>query len=732
MPQRDKPAQKVPKKKLFGFLSVLSFGVFGFLMFALPLKTRSYVRPAPHSAFFAGGVFACAAALSGAAYAQTPAAKLPPVDMTRTNRTFDIFVGQNKTGPYTLGWNRLHITIEDKALVTVNGNTLPPIAYQIDAEKGMITFTNELKAAQVVRVAYSYDVASAVRNANPSAAPLSVPLLQLGGAAVQVTALPEGSGKKGADSRPLVWSLSKKAHLLGGGLSSDVHYSGETGAAWKLGYASGNDKNGITAKFEQAGREFAQSAGKAFGVTAPAQTWEAGGRLRPTGWAGLQINHKELRDLALQKGGQGTNNDTLGLTLGTGAKNAPALSLVRTQDETLPGSDAIKDSTTVTTEKIDFVSGVGGMKGGEVPAQIAAKLTQTDADAAGKNADTRAQEIAVSVSGQTPDKKAQASVAVTDTNKLTATTTEDKQNILVKVSPVPNVTLSAEQKAQSTGPSDTVLTTAQTALTDAREKGDAKAETKAEDALKKLVTTETVVKVAQAEVVPLPNTKISGSVQTITTEKTSDPDAVKSAATDVSAQIGVGKAVEIAGGFTNRSASATGNAKNDVTASLNTTRARLALRPFGPTLTLSGGYTINPTGADNRIFDGDKQEFGLDAKVGALTLGSRYALTSVSFLGDDGETGDEAQYGEVSLTLGLRFSRTTKLSGNYKDALLYGGADQTPFGGVPRIGRAYGLDVTHAVGSGVSFSMGGAVVRDPAAGSKTQNIKGEAKLGVKF
>ena len=701
-------------------------------MFIPKSKTVSALRPLPRALVDTlSGALLCVA-LGGAAYAQTPA-PLPPVDMTRTTRTFDIFAGQNKTGPYTLGWNKLHITMDDKALVIVDGNTLPAIAYQIDAEKGTIVFTNALKADQVVRVAYSYNALAAQRNASPSASPLSVPLMQIGGAAASVTALPAGSGKNGADSRPLVWNLSKKAGFLGGGLTSDVHYSGETGAAYKLGFDKGNDKNGLTAKFERAGREFAGTAGKAFGVASPAQTWEAGGRLRPTGWMGLQFNRREVRDLSLGKSGQGNNNETLGFNFGSGVKNAPTLSLVRVQEERLPGSDAkVSESTTVTTDKVDFATGVGGMKGNNSAAQIAAKLTQTANDAPSTNADTKAQEIALSVSGQTPDKKANASVAVVDSSKLTATTTEDKQNILVKISPMPNVTLSAEQKSQTNGPSDTVIGTAQAAVASAREKGDDKAEAKAEDALKKLATTDTVVKTAQAEVVPIANTKISGSVQTITTEKTDNPDAVKSAATDVSAQIGTGKAVEIAGGFTNRSASLSGNGKNDALASLNTTRARVALRPFGPSLTLSGGYTVNPTGSDNRIFDGEKQEFGVDAKVGALSLGTRYALTTVSFLDKDGESDDEAQYGEVSLTLGLRFSRYTKLSGNYKDALLYGGASDTPFGGVPRTGRAYGLGLTHEVGSGLSFSMGGSVARDPNVGSKQQNIKGEAKLGVKF
>ena len=675
------------------------------------------------AAFFIGGPSACA---------QTPAAKPPPVDTTRYSRTFDIFAGQNKTGPYTLGWSGLHISFDDKPVVIVDGNTVPTIAYDIDAVKGTITFVSELKATQVARVAYGYNPAASVRNTNPASSPLSVSLLQMGSTALQVTALPAGSG---TDSRPLVWSLSKKMGLMGGGLSSDVHYSGSTGTAWKMGYDRGTDQNGITANFEQAGRDFATKAGKAFNVTAPAQTWEAGGRLRPANWMGLQIKRRELRDLALQKSGVGTNNETLGLVLGGNAKNVPSLSLVRTEDEALPGNAAkITDSTTTTTDKIDFAGTIGGAAGNDSAAKIAAKLTQTELNAPGQTSDTKADEIAVSLSAQTPDKKGQASLAIGNANNTTATTSEDKKNIVVKISPAPLLTLSAEQKAQKNGPSDALVDAAQTALSDARAKGDTKAEASAEAAVKKLApVSEVIVQTAQAELTPLPNTKITGSIQTTKSEKTDTPDAVKFASSDLSAQIGTGKAVEITGGFTNRSATSTGDEKADAIATLNTTRARLALRPFGPALILSGGYTINPLGKDNATLGGERQEYNVDAKIGALTLGSGYALTTVSNFGPlAGTSDDEAQYGEVSLTLGLRFSRYTKLSGSYKDALLYGGADERPLSALPRSARSYGLGLTHQVGSGLSFTMGGTVARDPAQAGKPADIKGEAKLGVKF
>ena len=733
------------------------------------------VQKRPHLALSGLALLAVTSA-APVARAQTPPAK-PVIDTTQYTRAFDIFAGQNKTGPYMLGWNAVHVALDDKPTVVVNGTTLPQIAYQIDAAKGTIVFTNPLKSDQVARVAYSYNPAASQRNTNPATVPLSVNVLQFGGTDFKVTALPASSGGTSLESRPLVWSLSKKTGLLGGGLTSDINYSGQTGAAFKMGYAQGNDKNGVTANFAQTGREFAENAGKAFNAASAGQTWDATGKIRPANWLGLTVARRELRDMSWNKGGVGTNNQTYNLFLG-GDKRMPTLNVSRVEDTSLPGDLAkVSDSTTTTTDKIDFSGAVGGIKGGDSVAKVTANLTQAATDAPATAGDTKAEQIAVAVSAQTPDKKGTASLAVTDVNKTTATTSEDKQNIAVKIAPAPLISVSAEQKTQINGPSDTIINTAQAAIDAARAKGDDKAQTKAEAALKKLTNTEVTVQSAQAEikplpntkltgsvqttkteavgaaggesggptssvtvqsaqaeVAPLPNTKIAGSVQTIKTETSSDPDAVKSSVTELSAQIGTGKAFEIAGGITNRSATSTGNETADVMASLNTSRARLALRPFGPAITLTGGYTVNPLDKNNQILNGQRKEFGLDTKIGALSLGSGYALTRVSPVFSDAPDADNSsgEYGEVSLTLGLRFSRYTQLTGNYKDALMYGNADARPLAGLPRAGRAYGLGLTHQVGSGVSFMMGGTVARDPALTGKPADIKGEAKLGLKF
>ncbi len=732
------------------------------------------VQKRPHLALSGLAVLAVGSAVS-VARAQPPPAK-PVIDTTQYQRAFDIFAGQNKTGPYTLGWNAVHVALDDKPTVVVNGTTLPQIAYEIDSAKGTIVFSNPLKSDQVARVAYSYNPAASQRNTNPATVPLSVNVLQFGGTDFKVTALPSSSGGTDLVSRPLVWSLSKKTGLLGGGLTSDINYSGQTGAAFKMGYAQGNDKNGVTANFAQTGREFAENAGKAFNAASAGQTWDASGKIRPANWMGLTIARRELRDMSWNKGGVGTNNQAYNLFLG-GDKRIPTLNVSRVEESSLPGSQAkITDSTTTTTDKIDFAGAVGGIKGGDSVAKVTANLAQAATDAPATAGDTKADQLAVSVSAQTPDKKGTASLAVADANKTTATTNEDKQNIAVKIAPAPLISVSAEQKTQINGPSNTVINTAQAAVDAARAKGDDKAQTDAEAALKKLTNTEVTtqsaqaeikplpntkltgsvqttkteavgaaggdggpkssvtVQSAQAELAPLPNTKIAGSVQTIKTEKSDDPDAVKSSVTELSAQIGTGKAFEIAGGITNRSATSTGNETADAMATLNTSRARLALRPFGPAVILTGGYTVNPLDKNNQILNGQRKEFGLDTKIGALSLGSGYALTRVSPLFNDDPDADTSsgEYGEVSLTLGLRFSRYTQLTGNYKDALMYGNADARPLAGLPRASRAYGLGLTHQVGSGVSFMMGGTVARDPALTGKPADIKGEAKLGLKF
>ena len=173
---------------------------------------------------------------------------------------------------------------------------------------------------------------------------------------------------------------------------------------------------------------------------------------------------------------------------------------------------------------------------------------------------------------------------------------------------------------------------------------------------------------------------------------------------------------QIAQVVVSRAGSATG------TATLDTTDTRLSLRPVRG-LTLSGALVNNPE-KDGRITEATRQEMGLSARLGSMELGSGYALTEAA--ADNG-----LQTGEFSVTLGLRLSRYTLLSGEYKDGLFWGGVDGAA--DAARGLRVYTFGLTHDLGTAFNFSLGGKMAQDKTPGAELpDDYKAEAKLGIKF
>ena len=600
---------------------------------------------------------------------------LPPGTYAPTLRTFDLLTGQNKTGPYTLAWNNLQVSLQNKVIVEVNGTRLPDDGYTLDAAKGTITFNAPLKADTMARVTYTYDGQKSRRNADFTSAPVTVPLLHVGETSFAVTALPTGADTNG-ETR-LVYGVDKKMRLSGGTISSQALFS-PGGAATKIGYALGNDRNGLDAQFGRTERDFASRVGKGVGLADPLQTYKVGGRYRPMTWLGATIAQSEQRDL-LGKSGVRRDN-TYGMTLG-GVGATPTLGYTRSASEIAAVRGAGESAT--TQEKIEFAARLG-------TTAIKATNLRAVTDAPDKKADTTATETNVSVAAIAPDKTAQATIAITDTSKETATSVEDKQSVAVKFQPSPALVLGAEQKEQTTTPLKP-------------DGSEGKAQT---------VTTQT----ASAELNPLAGAKLTGAVS-----ETDTGDA-KIAATDLNAQVGVGAHLELAGGHTNRSTNTTG------ATTLDTTRARFALRPVS-FFTVTGGYTLNPE-KDGQVIPAMREELGFKAKFGRLDVGTGYSLTTLNGLAA-GDASDP-QYGEVSLTMGLRVSRFTTLSGQYKDGLLWGGADTLTNAVAPRSSRLYGVGLTHSIGSAFNFTMNGTRTDDRTQTGKTPDFKAEAKMGLKF
>jgi hypothetical protein len=608
-----------------------------------------------------------------------------PTNIASLPTASDLFAGQDKPGPYALTWKKLPPKETFKLTVVVDGKTLHESKYSWDTDKGTITFTELLKPASMAHIVYSYDPASSERNASPASAPVTVPLLRAGSTQLQITALPGGIGKSDIDTK-LVWGLSgNPMNALGGRITTKAMFApdaktedGGGAGLWdrsglSVGYKMGSDVSGLEASFARAGKEFAPTVGKTFQMgDQAAQTRSLAARYAFAPW--MRAEWKQTgTDLLAENAGE-SDLEVMSFRLG-GVSNLPTLNLIRTEDEKTDGKGVTNSKT---TDRLELSAKIGPQVSLNGTAQ------QWETESAGKTGE-KSTEMSLQLQAQSSDKSQAASVAVTGLSKEAGATEQDKSGVALTLKASPSVTITAEQKKEA------VTTTAKDGDT----------------------TVSKEMNSAQAKIALAPGASVSGGVVVKSSDDTKTQSEVQ--ATTVTAKLGEGKAVEVAQLVVNRNGTAAGSA------TLDTTDTRVALR-FIPGLTLSGALVNNPE-KDGNITAATRQEMGLMAKLGALQLGSGYALTELA-------AKEGLQTGEFSLSLGLRFNRYTNLSGEYKDGLFWGDVD----GAAPtaRGLRVYTLGLTHELGSSLNFSLGGMMQQDKTPGGTPQDYKAEAKFGVKF
>ena len=346
----------------------------------------------------------------------------------------------------------------------------------------------------------------------------------------------------------------------------------------------------------------------------------------------------------------------------------PAVNVSRLTDEK---TDVAGAKVAVETQKAD-VSGKLGTAG------VSAATTQVNTTTPDPKTTGTAQETTVAVSG---NGKSGATFAITGGSSQTGASSEQKQGLSVKIKPTPTLAVTAEQKDQL------ILPTAGTART---------------------VSTQG----ATAELKPGSGTVLTGAW------KTGVDGDKEFSTTEYGAQLGREKsALQFNGGMVTRS-----NGLGGLSA-LDSSRATLKLRA-APGLTLSTNYLQNPE-EKGVISAFTRREFGLEARTGGLELGGAYSATELNELSPEQlrKQAGAMEYGEYTLSVGLRFGTATKLTTTVKDSF---------YAGIDKGQRVVGLGFTQNAGDAFMTLSGTMTMNRASAGALRHDYKAEAKVGVKF
>lgn len=361
--------------------------------------------------------------------------------------------------------------------------------------------------------------------------------------------------------------------------------------------------------------------------------------------------------------------------------------VVETQkvDVKLPGgvnlSRLTDEKTDPTGAKVEVETQKADVTGKLGKGAITASTAQVNTTTPDPNTTGTSKETTVALTGNGAAKGTGATIAVTGGGSQTGAGTEQKQGVSLKVQPTPTLAIGAEQKDQIVTP---------------------------EAGTPKLISTQG----ASAELRPMAGTLFTGAW------RTSLDGANESSITEYAAQFGKDRtALQFNGGMVNRASMAGG------LAALDSARANIKLRP-APGLLLTTNYLQNPE-EKGVITPMTRREFGLQAKAGSLELGGAYTATEYTELTPQ-QLRDQAgamEYGEYTLSVGLRFGQTGKFTTEVKDSF---------FAGAPKGMRSVGMGFSHSAGTAFLSLTGTMVTNRAIVGNGRNDVRAEAKLGIKF
>jgi hypothetical protein len=591
--------------------------------------------------------------------------------------TFDIFVGNGKPGPYTLSWNHLTISRDEPVRVVVDGETLKPNEFSVDAKKGIISFTKPVKSTSVVRVSYFYNPRVSKRNSAVATAPMTVPLLRFGGSDVKVLALPKADGENTGFSAPLAFSTARNGSIGGGRMTSQFNYAGKDALAMQLGFNRGNAQNGIDASFYRADKKLVERFGGSLGYNDHARRYHLNARLTPANWFAASFVSNDNNDL--KKDVQSQQN-VLSFRLG-GVGTAPTLAFSRVESISEAQNNG---ENSVTTDKVDLNARL------TPSTSLAVTGARTIHDVKAERGDVNVEGGTITVTTASKDNVSNGTLSLNGETKTSAGAIEQVNGVTLRLQAAPTLVISASRRSQTVTPLNPDGTPG--------------------------VASSNSAKSLQADLIPMPGAKVTGLVSSSATNDTEFTSA------GVTAQFGMGKAIEVTTGMTNR---ATDKEGVDIP---DTTTAQVALRPVKG-VTVTGGMTWNPEHQGN-ISQAYNKQLAVQAKLGAWEVGTGYSLTTLNGLKDwDAE---DPQFGSVSLSLGLRLSRYSHLRGSYSDSLRYRSANELPVHLTGFYTRVVDLGLTHTVGDAFNFSLGTTFSENRKNVNQPSDVRAAAKIGVRF
>ena len=360
---------------------------------------------------------------------------------------------------------------------------------------------------------------------------------------------------------------------------------------------------------------------------------------------------------------------------------------------TMPGIDFQRQTGDVidpNANRAGVVSDQVGIQGkiGSTGVKAVTKQSFTDVDNALDNTLGRESSFTLDRAGK------RASTAITVSNALVQNgrQADARQGLAVTFKPMPNLTLGLDQKEQSITPAG------------------------APDP-SRVITSQTT----SAELQPVPGARLFGA-------RTSAADGtVRSGLHDIGAKLGTDKTLlKLEGSLRDRYHSQQGG-----NATADTANASFQVRPLG-FLVVSGNYSLNPEDPKKpgTVTPTERREYGVTAKVGMFELGGSYAATELlpgTTSDVIAKAGGAPEFGEMGVTLGMRFGANSQLTGGFKDTFFNGGPAVKGL-------STYTLGFTHNMGSRFNFSLNGTfssnrAISDP---STRNDYRAEAKLGLKF